>query len=341
MAYKNGNEQEATERIEQLKEILISKLNQLGTMEKINADRMDKTQKLRLETSHSNNKYEPISNWVDAILKRINAPLRDGVNLNNVAEAYSATCDIDFQDLIMRYSEESLKEIKEELHRRVRNAMGNCIEKFFEKEMAGIEAQKDTLWQRITGKNPLKDARLINCEARKQFALAKSKSDNQEHGVRDMLKEMYDCAEQYSDGVLTPTMAMIEEDMTCFRFGRDKKTIKELSIYKVFHNKELQQGQTQEGLQKANNLPTTIRKDQKISKKKKKQNEIKALCTEANELIKETQELKRQSGSKSTNSYTSAWNSIYMALSRVYTSLGKYIEQTRETPLSELGERNQ
>jgi len=153
----------------------------------------------------------------------INGPSREIINLvtqgmqghlETVLEKYDITYTLtqnEFPQLQNAYKEASFAEIKAKLNERIKAIIQSGIYSRFDEERKQVEQQKDTILQRLLGRNKLKRARLDNIDARLNFALSLNMASNPENSVRKMLQNMYDYAFKYNGGVLTPEMQEIED----------------------------------------------------------------------------------------------------------------------------------
>lgn len=109
--------------------------------------------------------------------------------------------------MISSHERQSRQEIKFHLNLQVREMIYKTRKQRLEKEKNTILQKKDTILQRIIGRNRIKEAELKNVEARLELAENDFKTMNPENKEEEMLKNIYACA--YEKGEFTQEM----EDM--------------------------------------------------------------------------------------------------------------------------------
>lgn len=109
-------------------------------------------------------------------------------------------------NLVSNHYNQSMQEIKYNLNAQVRDMIYRARIYNLQEEKNQILSQKDNLWQKITGRNKLKEEQLKNIELRMNLALKDSETMNPENKVSQMLEEIYGYAYEDLDGVLSQDM---------------------------------------------------------------------------------------------------------------------------------------
>lgn len=117
---------------------------------------------------------------------------------------------VEFPDLLQGYDENSMLDIKINLNRKIQEMIYRTKINRLNYERNSALSEKDTFLNRILGKTKLKQARIRNAETKMKCANFVRKCANPQNSVKKMLYEMYECAYQYNNGMLTKEMIETE-----------------------------------------------------------------------------------------------------------------------------------
>lgn len=107
-------------------------------------------------------------------------------------------------NMISNHERQSRQEIKFYLNVQVREIIYRTRKQQLETEKNRILQKKDTIFQRIIGRNHIKEEELKNIEAKLEWAENNFKTMNPENKEQEMLRDIYECA--YEKGEFTQEM---------------------------------------------------------------------------------------------------------------------------------------
>lgn len=133
--------------------------------------------------------------------------------LASILEKYkqaSKKIEKDLYDCLESYHEFSKKDLRIALDTMVREAVYKIEYDRLSKEKKFLTFKPYTLIDRLLGELRMRKAKVGNLAARIKRAEIKRKKVSSTRRVEDMLRDMYECAEEYNDGLLTDEMQRIE-----------------------------------------------------------------------------------------------------------------------------------
>lgn len=111
-----------------------------------------------------------------------------------------------FPNMISNHKKQSMQEIRFNLNCQVRGIIAKVKYRQLQQEKNELLKEKDSIFQKITGRNRIKEEQLRNIEARMKLVVNDMHTMNPENKVRGMLESMYECSYESLNGQFTPEM---------------------------------------------------------------------------------------------------------------------------------------
>lgn len=147
-------------------------------------------------------------------------------------------------NMINNHANQSMQEIKFNLNEQVREMIYRTRWSKLQEEREAILMKKDSIWQKITGKNRMKEEELKNIEARVNLAKNDFNTMNPENRVGKMLESIYECA--YENGEFTQEMVdMINKIRSNFECLPEEQELSRKAIEKATNAYPIVSGQKQ------------------------------------------------------------------------------------------------
>ncbi len=109
-----------------------------------------------------------------------------------------------------QYEQNSISDLTACFNQRVQEIICRTACNKLNEEKQIILSEKDTFFSKLLGKTELKQAKIKNLEAKIKY-ITKKRDTSTTADVKEMLKEIHECANTYNNGKLTYEMLEIEE----------------------------------------------------------------------------------------------------------------------------------